>query len=197
MGHERTSVIIPQTEPAALPHHTCILENGVELIVVPMPHARSVSSSVYLRAGSRYEEHDQTAGVSHFLEHICFKGTERRPTSREISFEIDAIGGGINAATHREMTVYYGKVAAEFTERSIDLLLDMVRNSICPEEEIERERGVILEELAAVEDNPGFCRELRKLQVVNSHKSALFGASEGNFDGAVFGPGVNDRGQRF
>ncbi len=143
------------SEPAPLPRHTCILENGVELIIVPMPHARSVSTSIYFRAGSRYEEHDQTAGISHFLEHICFKGTQRRPTSRDISFEIDALGGGINASTHREMTVYYAKVAAEFAERSIDLLLDMVRNSTCIEEEVERERGVILEELAAVEDNPG------------------------------------------
>ena len=143
------------SKPPALPHHTCILENGVELIIVPMPHARSVSTSVYFRAGSRYEEHDETAGISHFLEHICFKGTRQRPTSRDISFEIDALGGGINASTHREMTVYYGKVATEFGERSVDLLLDMVRNSICLEEEVERERGVILEELAAVEDNPG------------------------------------------
>ncbi|MBT5774083.1 MAG: insulinase family protein, partial [Dehalococcoidia bacterium] len=71
------------------------------------------------------------------------------------SVEIDALGGSINASTHREMTVYYAKVAAEFAERSIDLLLDMVRNSTCIEEEVERERGVILEELAAVQDNPG------------------------------------------
>ena len=78
--------------------------------MVPIPHARSVSTSLYLRAGSRYEEHTETAGISHFLEHICFKGTERRPTARDISFEIDALGGSINAATHREMTVYYAKV---------------------------------------------------------------------------------------
>jgi len=141
-------------EPASLPVHTQILPNGAELIVVPMPHARSVGASVYLRAGSRYEEHDETAGISHFLEHICFKGTERRPTARDISFEIDALGGTINASTHREMTVYYGKVAAEFTERSVDLLMDMIRNSLCEAHEVERERGVILEELAAVEDTP-------------------------------------------
>ncbi len=142
------------TERFPLVVHTSVLENGAELIVVPIPHARSVSTSLYLRAGSRYEEHTETAGISHFLEHICFKGTERRPTARDISFEIDALGGSINAATHREMTVYYAKVATEFTTRSLDLLFDIVRNSVCLEREVERERGVILEELAAVEDNP-------------------------------------------
>jgi predicted Zn-dependent peptidase len=143
------------TEPATLPVQARTLPSGLELLAIPMPHARSVGVSVYLRAGSRYEEHVETAGVSHFLEHICFKGTKRRPTARDVSFEIDALGGNINASTHREMTVYYGKVSAEFLEPTLDLLVDMIRHSLCVEEEVERERGVILEELAAVEDAPG------------------------------------------
>jgi len=140
---------------SALAVHSRTLPNGLQLLAIPIPHAKSVGISVYLRAGSRYEEHEETAGVSHFLEHLCFKGTERRPTPRDISFEIDALGGTINASTHREMTVYYGKVTEEFMEPTLDLLVDMVRNSLCYAEEVERERGVILEELAAVEDSPG------------------------------------------
>ena len=143
------------TDLDALPVHSRLLPNGLQLLAIPIPHAKSVGISVYLRAGSRYEEHVETAGVSHFLEHLCFKGTAQRPTPRDISFEIDALGGSINASTHREMTVYYGKVTKEFMEPTLDLLVDMVRNSLCYEEEVERERGVILEELAAVEDSPG------------------------------------------
>ena len=142
-------------ESSALTVHSRILPNGLQLLAIPMPHVKSVGISVYLRAGSRYEEHVETGGVSHFLEHLCFKGTERRPTPRDISFEIDALGGTINASTHREMTVYYAKVTEEFMEPTVDLLVDMVRHSTCLGDEVERERGVILEELAAVEDSPG------------------------------------------
>jgi predicted Zn-dependent peptidase len=130
------------------------LPNGLRLLITPMPHAHSVAISVYLAAGSRFEHTTEDAGVAHFLEHICFKGTERRPRPLDISIEIDGIGGTINAATNRELTVYYAKVTPEHTERALDVLLDMLRNSLCLDHEIERERGVILEELAAVEDSP-------------------------------------------
>ncbi len=130
------------------------LPNGLRLLVTPMPHAHSVAISVYLAAGSRFEHTTEDAGVAHFLEHICFKGTERRPRPLDVSIEIDAIGGTINAATNRELTVYYAKVTPEHQERALDVLLDMLRNSLCLDHEIERERGVILEELAAVEDSP-------------------------------------------
>ena len=119
-----------------------------------MPSARSVGISIYLKSGSRYEEYPEIAGISHFLEHICFKVTIERPTPRDISFAIDSLGGTINAATYKEMTCYYAKVASEFTNQSLDLLLDMVQNSLCLSDEIEKERGVILEELAAVQDTP-------------------------------------------
>ncbi|MBM3140634.1 MAG: insulinase family protein [Chloroflexi bacterium] len=130
------------------------LPNGLRLIVTPMPYARSVAISGYLAAGSRYEHTTEGAGVAHFLEHLCFKGTERRPRPMDISIEIDSIGGTINAATNRELTVYYAKVTPDHQERALDVLFDMLRNSLCLDHEIERERGVILEELAAVEDSP-------------------------------------------
>jgi len=130
------------------------LSNGLRLLVTPMPYARSVSISVYFAAGSRYEPSESEAGLSHFLEHLCFKGTTRRPKPMDISMELDAIGGNINAATNRELTVYYAKVTPEHLEQATDVLADMLRNSLLVDSEIERERGVILEELAAVEDSP-------------------------------------------
>jgi len=128
--------------------------DGLRLIVTPMPHARSVGISVYLAAGSRFEPTEEEAGLAHFLEHLCFKGTPRRPHAMDVSREIDGLGGTINAATNREFTVYYGKVMAGRLEPSLDLLADMLRSSLFADSEVERERGVILEELAAVEDSP-------------------------------------------
>ena len=130
------------------------LDNGLRLVLTELPHARSVSVSIYVNAGSRYEAASADAGLSHFVEHLCFKGTERRPDPRLVAAEIDGLGGSINAATDRELTVYYAKVTPERSAEALDLLTDLVRNSQFRDEEIERERGVILEELAAVEDAP-------------------------------------------
>ena len=141
-------------EPLAPPSvHT--VGDGLRLIVTPMPHARSVGISIYLAAGSRFEPTEEEAGLAHFLEHLCFKGTPRRPHAMDVSREIDGLGGTINAATNREFTVYYAKVTTGRLEPALDLLADMLRDSLFVDSEVERERGVILEELAAVEDSPG------------------------------------------
>lgn len=140
--------------PDLAPPVTYRLDNGLRLLVTPMPYARSVSASVYVAAGSRYEPTVAEAGLSHFLEHLCFKGTTRRPRALDISMEIDAIGGNLNAATNRELTVYYGKVTPEYLGRTVDIIGDLLSDSLLVSDEIERERGVILEELAAVEDSP-------------------------------------------
>lgn len=130
------------------------LPNGLRLLVTPMPFTRSVSTSIYVAAGSRYEASTADGGLSHFLEHLLFKGTERRPRPIDISMEIDNIGGNLNAATHRELTVYYGKVTPEHFPQALDILADLLQHSTLPVAEIERERDVILEELASVEDSP-------------------------------------------
>jgi predicted Zn-dependent peptidase len=129
------------------------LENGLRVLVSPMPHARSVALALYVATGSRCEA-DAEAGLSHFVEHMAFKGTTRRPRPQDISMEVDAVGGTLNAATEREYTVYYAKVTPPHTRQTLDVLADMLRASTFVSEEIERERGVILEELAAVEDSP-------------------------------------------
>ena len=118
-----------------------------------MPSTHSVSLSIYVGAGSRYET-DAQAGLSHFVEHLCFKGTERRQTPREISEVIDSVGGIINAATDRELTVYYCKVPRQHFELALDVLTDLVRHPLFALDEFEKERQVILEELAMIADSP-------------------------------------------
>ena len=129
------------------------LENGLRVLTAPMPHAQSVSCFVMLAAGSRYET-AETNGIAHFAEHMFFKGTERRPTARDIAGEIDAIGGEFNAFTGKEYTGYYVRCAAETRDTALDVLVDMLRNSRFDADEIEREKGVIIEEMNMYFDTP-------------------------------------------
>ena len=128
--------------------------NGLRLLTAPMPHTRSVAISIYVGAGSRYETPVE-AGVSHFLEHLTFKGTARRPEAQLISEAIDGVGGIINAATDREYTVFYAKVARPHMELALDVLSDLVQAPLLDGAELEKERKVVLEELASVADSPG------------------------------------------
>jgi predicted Zn-dependent peptidase len=129
------------------------LGNGVRVLTAPMPNAQSVSCFVMLAAGSRYETRE-TNGIAHFAEHMFFKGTERRPSSRDITTEIDGIGGEFNAFTGKEYTGYYVRCAAEQRDTALDVLVDMLRNSKFEPEEIEREKGVIVEEMNMYFDTP-------------------------------------------
>ena len=129
------------------------LSNGLRIVTGEMPHTRSATISIYVGAGSRYEL-DAEAGLSHFLEHMLFKGASRRPTARLISEAIESVGGMHNAATDREATVYYAKVPDSAALETIDILADMVRDPIMDAAELEKERSVILEELATIEDSP-------------------------------------------
>jgi predicted Zn-dependent peptidase len=129
------------------------LDNGLRVVTASMPHAKSVACFVMLAAGSRYETRD-TNGIAHFAEHMFFKGTERRPTARQIAGEIDAIGGEFNAFTSKEYTGYYVKCAAEHRDVALDVLVDMLRHSRFDPEEIEREKGVIVEEMNMYYDTP-------------------------------------------
>jgi predicted Zn-dependent peptidase len=129
------------------------LPNGLRVVTASMPHAKSVACFVMLAAGSRYETKD-TNGIAHFAEHMFFKGTERRPTARQIAGEIDSIGGEFNAFTSKEYTGYYVKCAAEHRDVALDVLVDMLRHSKFDPEEIEREKGVIVEEMNMYYDTP-------------------------------------------
>ena len=128
-------------------------DNGLRVLTADLPHAQSVAVLVMLAAGSRYET-PETSGIAHFSEHMFFKGTERRPSAKEIAGAIDAIGGEFNAFTGKESTTYYVKCAAEHRDVALDVLVDMIRNARFPEEEIEREKGVIIEEMNMYYDTP-------------------------------------------
>jgi predicted Zn-dependent peptidase len=136
---------------AVFERHT--LSNGLRVLTAPMPQAQSVSCFVMLAAGSRYETRE-TNGIAHFAEHMFFKGTERRPTARDIAGEVDAIGGEFNAFTSKEYTGYFVKCAAEHRDVALDVLVDMLRNSRFDAQEIDREKGVIVEEMNMYFDTP-------------------------------------------
>lgn len=134
-------------------HEKTTLANGLRILTATMPHTYSVAIVIYIGAGSRYERKEQ-AGLSHFVEHLCFKGSHKRPTSKDISEAIDRVGGILNGATDRELTVYHCKVAAPHFPLALDVLVDMVRAPRFDPQEMEKERRVILEELAMVADTP-------------------------------------------
>jgi predicted Zn-dependent peptidase len=129
------------------------LDNGLRLLTAPMPQVPSTTCFIFLAAGSRYETAD-TNGIAHFAEHMFFKGTERRPTARDIGIAIDGIGGEFNAFTGKEYTGYFVRCAAEHRPLALDVLTDMLRNSAFSAEEIEREKGVIIEEMNMYFDTP-------------------------------------------
>lgn len=130
-----------------------VLDNGLRVMTAPMTHTKSVCISMFVGVGSRYEDPEK-AGISHFIEHMLFKGTDRRPTPKEISEVIEGVGGVLNGATDREYTVYWCKVARPHFEAAMDLLLDMLHKSRFVPQDLEKERGVVVEELNMVQDSP-------------------------------------------
>jgi len=130
-----------------------VLDNSLRIVSSAMPHTRSVCICIFIGTGSRYEIAEQ-AGLSHFVEHLCFKGTERRPTAKELSETIDGVGGVLNGGTDKELTVYWAKVARPHFLLALDLLVDMLRNSKFDPVDMENERKVIIEELNMCMDSP-------------------------------------------
>ena len=130
-----------------------VLDNGLRIITSPMPHSRSVSLVILVGAGSCYESKEE-AGISHFAEHLFFKGTERRPTSKEISQDIEGVGGIINGGTDKELTIFWCKVASSHFPVALDVLSDLLLNSRFDNKEVERERMVIIEEIKMNLDLP-------------------------------------------
>lgn len=128
------------------------LENGLTIIGEEIPYVKSISFGVWINAGSRIED-KKISGVSHFIEHMLFKGTNKR-TSKQIASEIDNLGGQINAFTSKECTCYYVKLLDEHIDIGLDILSDMILNSKFDISDIDKERAVILEELKMYEDSP-------------------------------------------
>lgn len=130
-----------------------ILQNGIRLVLVPKADILATTVAVAVEAGSKYET-KETNGLSHFLEHMCFKGTKKRPRAIDITAELDGLGAAYNAFTAQEMTSYYIKARNESLDHILDIIADMYLNPIFDEAEIEKERGVIIEEINMYEDTP-------------------------------------------
>jgi predicted Zn-dependent peptidase len=131
---------------------TTTLKNGVRVVTQRVEHMHTVTTGIWVANGTRHESPEHN-GVAHFIEHMLFKGTDRR-TARQISREIDSMGGVLNAFTGHEYVCYYAKVLAKFLPRAADLLADIFLNSTFPADEIERERKVVLQEIKMREDSP-------------------------------------------
>lgn len=129
------------------------LKNGLRVITVPMKDNPTVTVLVLVETGSKYETKAKN-GISHFLEHMCFKGTEKRPSAHAISAELDGLGSQSNAFTGQEYTGYYAKSDAKHFKQIFDIVSDVYLNSTFPEAEIEKEKGVIVEEINMYEDMP-------------------------------------------
>jgi len=133
-------------------YNKSFLANGLRVVTEAMPYVKSVSLGIWIGSGSRSES-TETLGASHFIEHMLFKGTEKR-TAREISETVDAVGGQLNAFTAKEHTCYYIKVLDTHVELAMDVLSDMLTGSLFCPEEIEKEKEVVLEEINMYEDTP-------------------------------------------
>jgi predicted Zn-dependent peptidase len=126
--------------------------NGINVVTYSMEHVNSITINVIVKVGSRYESEEES-GISHFLEHMAFKGTKNR-TATDIAIEFDTIGGHFNAYTSRENTVYYAKVLSQHGKQAMTILADILQNSLFNSDEITKEFSVISQEIAEVKDNP-------------------------------------------
>jgi len=157
-----------------------VLSNGVRILTEPMPQMVSATIGIWVENGSRYEHEHRQNGVSHFIEHLLFKGTKKR-TAAQIAEEFDAVGGVLNAFTGKEYTCYYAKVLGADLKMATELLADLFLESVFDPAEIDRERQVVLQEISQAEDTPDdFIHDLFNLHFWKGHPLALpiFGSVE-------------------
>lgn len=129
-----------------------VLKSGTRIVTESIPEFRSCTLGAWVSTGSRYES-EEDAGLAHFLEHLLFKGTKTR-SAYDIAKEMDSIGGQLNAFTDKETTCFYARVLDQHIGRAADILFDMLKNSLLDPAEVEREKGVIIEEIKMFEDSP-------------------------------------------
>ncbi|MFD7918519.1 M16 family metallopeptidase [Streptomyces sp. NPDC059740] len=150
----RTRTLLPGTEGAGTVKKT-VLPGGLRVVTETLPTVRSVTFGIWAHVGSR-DETPALGGATHYLEHLLFKGTERR-SALDISAAVDAVGGEMNAFTAKEYTCYYARVLDTDLPLAVDVVCDMLTGSLIAPEDVDAERGVILEEIAMTEDDPGDC----------------------------------------
>lgn len=132
-----------------------VLDNGIRVVTESIPYVRSASLGVWANVGSR-DENEKQNGITHFLEHMVFKGTKSRSV-RDIARSLESLGGYLNASTNKEQTCYYARVLDMHVEQGVDVLSDLVQNATFPKTEMEREKQVVIEELKNSEDDPEDC----------------------------------------
>ncbi len=135
-------------------HETTTLKNGLKIVTTPLADAESVAVLVLIGVGSRYEDYQKNGGVSHFLEHLLFKGSKKWPSAQQISEAVDGVGGYNNAYTANDLTCFFVKLPRQHAALALDILCDMVMNPLFDPDEVERERGVIMQEMSMVRDDP-------------------------------------------
>ena len=150
------------------------LDNGLRVVHAPLKNTKTVTILAIVGTGSKYESQPQR-GISHFLEHMFFKGTKRRPAALDIAEELDGVGGSYNAFTSKEMTGYWAKVASQHFDLALDVVSDILLNSTFPKEEIEKEKGVIIEELNMYLDTPLY-------HIQNLFEQVIFGNQPAGWD---------------
>ena len=151
-----------------------VLSNKAKIYTIPVPGAKTVTMLLIFKTGSKYETKDNN-GISHFLEHMFFKGTKKRPDTTTISSDLDSLGSEFNAFTTKEFTGYWVKVASTKFKAALNILSDMLLNSVFDQKEIDRERGVIIEELNMYEDNP-------LMHIEDVFESCLYGDTPAGWD---------------
>src|SRR3989338_106393 len=129
------------------------LKNGLRVVLVPMSGTKTATVIVMSGTGSRYEDKREN-GLAHFLEHMFFKGTKKRPSAKVITEELDGVGSVYNAFTAKERTAYYAKVSSQYLDTALDVIVDIFLNSKLPEKEITKERGAIIQEIDMYQDMP-------------------------------------------
>ena len=165
-------------------YKTHVLANGLRIVFAPMPDAATATVIVMTGTGSRYEN-ERENGLAHFLEHMFFKGTKKRPSARAISEELDGVGSVYNAFTSKERTAYYAKVSSRYLDTTLDVISDIYLNSMLPEKEITKERGAIIQEIDMYEDMP--------MRTVDNVFDALIFGQEHPLGRTILGPKDNIR----
>ena len=160
------------------------LPNGLRIVLAPMPETSTATVVVMTGTGSRYENEKEN-GLAHFLEHMFFKGTKKRPNARAISEELDTIGSVYNAFTAKERTAYHAKVSSRYLDTALDVITDIFLNSALPTREIVKERGAIIQEIDMYEDMP--------MRTVDNVFDALIFGAEHPLGRTILGPKENIR----
>lgn len=165
-------------------YHIHTLKNGLRIVLAPMPGTKTATAIVMSGTGSRFET-ERENGLAHFLEHMFFKGTKRRPSAKAISEELDGLGSQYNAFTSKDRTAYWAKTSSENLEKALDVVMDIFVNSTLPQKEIEKERGAVIQEIDMYEDMP--------MRNVDTVFDALIFGDEHPLGRTILGPKDNIR----